>query len=68
MKHPPKLEALSHDLGHGGAADLRVVIDLDDSQIRVEYDHRAGSFQECLEALNRSFPAMISQQQEDKSS
>ena len=60
-------EALSHDLGHGGAADLRVVIDMDDSQIRVEYDHRAGSFQECLEPLKRSFPAMISHQQEDKS-
>ena len=60
-------EALSHGLGHGGDADLRVVIDLDDSRVRVEYDHRAGSFQECLETLKQSFPSMISQQQEDKS-
>ena len=30
-------EALSHDLGHGGAAEQRVVIDLDDGRIRVEY-------------------------------
>ena len=60
-------EALSHGLGHGGDADLRVVIDLDDSRVRVEYDHRAGSFQECLETLTQSFPSMISQQQEDKS-
>ena len=36
-------EALSHDLGHGGAAEQRAVIDLDNGRIRLEYDHRAGS-------------------------
>lgn len=32
-------EALSHDLGHGGAAEQRAVIDLDNGRIRLEY-HR----------------------------
>ena len=32
-------EALSHDLGHGGAAEQRAVIDLDNGRIRLEYDH-----------------------------
>lgn len=53
-------EALSHDLGHGGAADQRVVIDLDDHRIRLEYDRRADSFQECLEALKERFPSATS--------
>lgn len=53
-------EALSHDLGHGGPADQRVVIDLDDHRIRVEYDHKAGSFQECLEALKERFSSNVS--------
>ena len=29
-------EALSHDLGHGGAAEQRAVIDLDNGRIRLE--------------------------------
>ena len=49
-------EALSHDLGHGGAAEQRVVIDLDDGRIRVEYDQRADSLQENLDALASHFP------------
>ncbi len=51
-------EALSHDLGHGGAAEqrVRVVIDLDNGRIRVEYDHRAGSLRESLDALSKHFP------------
>lgn len=49
-------EALSHDLGHGGAAEQRVVIDLDDGRIRVEYDQRADSLQESLDALASHFP------------
>jgi len=49
-------EALSHDLGHGGIAEQRVVIDLDGGRIRVEYDHRAGSLQESLDALANHFP------------
>lgn len=31
-------DALSHDLGHGGAAEQRILIDLDSGRIRVEYD------------------------------
>lgn len=49
-------EALSHDLGHGGAAEQRAVIDLDNGRIRVEYDHRAGSLRESLDALANHFP------------
>lgn len=48
-------EALSHDLGHGGPADQRVVIDLDDHRIRVEYDHQASSLQESLDTLAKQF-------------
>lgn len=36
-------EALSHDLGHGGAAEQRAVIDLDNGRIRLEYDHRPAA-------------------------
>ena len=49
-------EALSYDLGHGGAAEQRAVIDLDNGRIRVEYDHRAGSLRESLDALANHFP------------
>lgn len=49
-------EALSHDLGHGGAAEQRAVIDLDNGRIRLEYDHRAGSLRESLDALANHFP------------
>ena len=49
-------DALIHDLGHGGAAEQRVVIDLDNGRIRVEYDHRAGSLRESLDALANHFP------------
>ena len=49
-------EALSHDLGHGGIAEQRVAIDLDSGRIRVEYDHRAGSLRESLDALANHFP------------
>ena len=49
-------EALAHDVGCGGAAAQLVVIDLDEHRIRVEYDHRAGSLRESLEALKQSFP------------
>lgn len=49
-------EALSHDLGHGGIAEQRVVIDLDNGRIRVEYDHRADSLRESLDALANHFP------------
>ena len=49
-------EALSHDLGHGGAAEQRAVIDLDNGRIRLEYDHRAGSLRESLDALATHFP------------
>lgn len=48
-------EALSHDLGHGGIAEQRVAIDLDSGRIRVEYDHRANSLQESLDALANHF-------------
>lgn len=44
-------EALSHDLGHGGIVEQRAVIDLDNGRIRVEYDHRADSLRESLDAL-----------------
>ena len=49
-------EALSHDLGQGGAAEQRAVIDLDNGRIRLEYDHRAGSLRESLDALANHFP------------
>lgn len=49
-------EALIHDLGQGGAAEQRAVIDLDNGRIRVEYDHRAGSLRESLDALSNHFP------------
>lgn len=49
-------EALSHDLGHGGIVEQQVVIDLDNGRIRVEYDHRAGSLRESLDALSKHFP------------
>jgi len=49
-------DALIHDLGHGGAAEQRVVIDLDNGRIRVEYDHRAGILRESLDALANHFP------------
>ena len=49
-------EALSHDLGHGGAAEQRAVIDLDNGRIRLEYGHRAGSLRESLDALANHFP------------
>lgn len=49
-------EALSHDLGHGGPADQRVVIDLDDHRIWVEYDHQTNSLRESLDMLAKSFP------------
>lgn len=49
-------DALSHDLGHGGAAEQRILIDLDSGRIRVEYDHRADSLRESLETLADHFP------------
>lgn len=49
-------DALSHDLGHGGTAEQRILIDLDSGQMRVEYDHRAGSLRESLETLADHFP------------
>ena len=49
-------DALSHDLGHGGAAEQRILIDLDSGRIRVEYDHRADSLPESLETLDDHFP------------
>ena len=49
-------DALSHDLGHGGTAEQRILIDLDSGQMRVEYDHRAGSLRESLDALANHFP------------
>lgn len=48
-------DALHRDLGYGGAAEQRVAIDLDDGRIRVEYDHRADSLRESLDALAKSF-------------
>lgn len=62
-----EVEALSHDLGHGGAADQRMVIDLDEHRIRVEYDYRADSFQECLETLKERFPSVVSEKLQNKS-
>lgn len=53
-------EALSHDLSHGGPADQRVVIDLDDHRIRVEYDHQANSLKDSLDMLAKSFPPAVS--------
>ena len=53
-------EALSHDLGHGGPANQRVVIDLDDHRIRVEYDHQANSLKESLDMLAKSFTPAVS--------
>ena len=49
-------EALSHDLGHGGAAEQRILIDLDSGRMQVEYDHRADSLRESLETLADHFP------------
>ena len=59
-------EALSHDLGHGGPADLRVVIDLDSHRIRVEYDHQADSFRAGLEALKGGFPSATSEKLQNR--
>ena len=38
------------------AGEQRAVIDLDNGRIRLEYDHRAGSLRESLDALANHFP------------
>lgn len=53
-------EALRRDLGYGGDAEQRIAIDLDDGRIQVEYDHRADSLREILDALANSFSMTFS--------